>query len=69
MIERQEIKTLLANPPVGSEVTVMGWVRAWRGNRFMVLNDGSGPETLQVVVDGDKFDEATPCAPSASTPV
>lgn len=59
MIERQEIKQLLQAPPVGQQVTVMGWVRAWRGNRFMVLNDGSGPETLQVVVDADKFDEAT----------
>ncbi len=59
MIERQEIRTLLQDPPVGQEVTVMGWVRAWRGNRFMVLNDGSGPETLQVVVDGDKIDEDT----------
>ncbi|NJB85040.1 asparaginyl-tRNA synthetase [Lewinella marina] len=59
MIERQEIKTLLQDPPIGSQVTVMGWVRAWRGNRFMVLNDGSGPETLQVVVDGNRIDEAT----------
>ncbi|WP_317127876.1 asparagine--tRNA ligase [Lewinella sp. IMCC34183] len=59
MIERQEIRTLLQDPPVGEEVTVMGWVRAWRGNRFMVLNDGSGPETLQVVVNGDTFDEET----------
>ena len=59
MIHRQEIANLLADPPVGNQVTVMGWVRAWRGNRFMVLNDGSGAETLQVVVDGDKFDEET----------
>lgn len=59
MIHRQEIANLLQQPPVGETVTIMGWVRAWRGNRFMVLNDGSGAETLQVVVDGDKFDEAT----------
>ena len=59
MIVRQEIKPLLAQPPLGQEVTVMGWVRAWRGNRFMVLNDGSGPENLQVVVDQDKFAEET----------
>ena len=59
MIVRQEIKALLQDPPVGTTVTVMGWVRAWRGNRFLVLNDGSGPETLQVVVDGDRFDEET----------
>ena len=50
---------MLQDPPLGSRVTVMGWVRAWRGNRFMVLNDGSGPETLQVVVDSDRFEEAT----------
>ena len=59
MIVRQEIKPLLAQPPLGEEVTVMGWVRAWRGNRFMVLNDGSGAENLQVVVDQDKFAEET----------
>ncbi|CAH1001976.1 Asparagine--tRNA ligase [Neolewinella maritima] len=59
MIVRQEIKHLLQQPPVGELVTVMGWVRAWRGNRFMVLNDGSGPQTLQVVVDQDKFPEET----------
>ena len=59
MIERQEIKQLLSAPPVGERVTVMGWVRAWRGNRFMVLNDGSGAESLQVVVDADRFDEQT----------
>ena len=59
MIVRQEIKPLLAQPPLGQEVTVMGWVRAWRGNRFMVLNDGSGAENLQVVVDQDKFSEET----------
>ena len=59
MIQRQEIATLLKSPPVGQSVTVMGWVRAWRGNRFMVLNDGSGAETLQVVVNGEDFDEET----------
>lgn len=59
MIRRQEISELLQQPPVGEQVTVMGWVRAWRGDRFMVLNDGSGAETLQVVVNGEDFDEAT----------
>jgi asparaginyl-tRNA synthetase len=59
MIERQEIRQLLADPPIGERVTVMGWVSAWRGNRFLVLNDGSGPATLQVVVDADRFDQDT----------
>ncbi|MTB51505.1 asparagine--tRNA ligase [Lewinella sp. W8] len=59
MILRTEIATILKAPPIGETVTVMGWVRAWRGNRFMVLNDGSSAETLQVVVDGEQFDEET----------
>ena len=59
MIHRTEIAELLKQPPVGETVTVMGWVRAWRGNRFMVLNDGSGAATLQVVVNGEDFDEET----------
>jgi asparaginyl-tRNA synthetase len=59
MIERQEIRPLLADPPLGQRVTVMGWVHAWRGNRFMVLNDGSGPDAIQVVVDADRFNEET----------
>ena len=57
MITRTEIKDVLSQSPVGESLTVMGWVRAWRGNRFMVLNDGSTAATLQVVVDNEKFPE------------
>jgi asparaginyl-tRNA synthetase len=35
----------------------MGWVRAFRGNRFIALNDGSTADNLQVVVD---FEQMTP---------
>ena len=59
MIQRTEIKSILADPKIGESITAMGWVRAWRGNRFMVLNDGSGAEDLQVVVDGDRIDDTT----------
>ena len=58
MIHREEIAAVLRTPPTGQQITVMGWVRAWRGNRFMVLNDGSTPATLQVVVDGERIPEA-----------
>lgn len=59
MIVRTEIAKILQNPPLGSEVTVMGWVRAWRSNRFIALNDGSTAANLQIVVDVDDFSEET----------
>lgn len=35
----------------------MGWVRAFRSNRFIALNDGSTIDNLQIVVDFESFDE------------
>ena len=57
MIKRTEIAEILEKPAIGAEVTVMGWVRAFRGNRFIALSDGSTINTLQIVVDSDNFDE------------
>ena len=57
MIRRTEIGKILASPEVGSTVTVMGWVRAFRGRRFIALYDGSSAETIQVVVDFENFPE------------
>ena len=55
MITRTEIAKVLQNPPMDSEVTVMGWVRAYRGRRFIALFDGSTSQTLQIVVDFENF--------------
>ena len=57
MIRRTDIATVLSNPAIGEEVTVMGWVRAFRSNRFIALYDGSSAKTLQIVVDFERFDE------------
>lgn len=57
MIKRTEIAAVLEAPGLGEEVTVMGWVRAFRANRFIALNDGSTINNLQVVVDFEQFDE------------
>lgn len=38
------------------DVTVQGWVRAFRSNRFIALNDGSSLKNIQIVVDFDAFD-------------
>lgn len=39
------------------DITVYGWVRAFRSNRFIALNDGSTMDNIQIVVDYEQFDE------------
>jgi asparaginyl-tRNA synthetase len=56
---RLKIAQILSHPPIGEEIVVKGWVRAFRSNRFVQLNDGSTIQTLQAVVDFEQFDEAT----------
>ncbi|HUR11457.1 MAG TPA: asparagine--tRNA ligase [Flavitalea sp.] len=48
--QRVKVKQLLTWKPEGQEVTVMGWVRTFRNNQFIALNDGSTNTNLQVVV-------------------
>src|SRR5688572_404274 len=48
--KRIKIKELLVQEPAGQEVTVMGWVRTFRNNQFIALNDGSTNNNIQVVV-------------------
>jgi asparaginyl-tRNA synthetase len=58
MPKRSKIKALLIDQPVGTTVTVMGWVRTFRSNAFIALSDGSTVASLQIVVDREHFDEA-----------
>lgn len=58
MSKRTEIVDVLKAPKIGDTVTVKGWVRAFRNNRFVALNDGSSFKTLQVVIDEEKIDES-----------
>ena len=48
---RTKVKELLATAAEDQEVTVMGWVRAFRNNQFIALNDGSTNNNLQIVVE------------------
>lgn len=52
------VKELLEKQPVGDSVEVNGWVKTFRSNRFIALNDGSTIHNLQCVVDFENFDEA-----------
>jgi asparaginyl-tRNA synthetase len=40
-----------------SEIEIKGWVRTFRANRFIALNDGSTLNNIQCVVDFEKLDE------------
>ncbi len=55
--KRTRIKELLKTEPTGQEVTVMGWVRTFRNNQFIALNDGSTNNNLQVVLELGKFED------------
>jgi len=56
--KRIKIKELLKQEAMEQEVTVMGWVRTFRNNQFIALNDGSTNTNLQVVAELGKFDES-----------
>ena len=55
--KRIKIKELLAQEPKGQEATVMGWVKTFRNNQFIALNDGSTNNNIQVVAALGKFDD------------
>lgn len=57
--KRVKVKSLLSSGETGHEVTVMGWVRTFRNNQFIALNDGSTNNNLQVVVELGLLDETT----------
>ncbi|PWL32995.1 MAG: asparagine--tRNA ligase [Fluviicola sp. XM-24bin1] len=57
-MERTKIIDVLRSEATGSDVLVKGWVRSFRANRFIALNDGSTIKNIQAVVDFENFDEA-----------
>ena len=70
-MERTLIKDILAKGAADEPVTVCGWVRSRReskGFAFVVLNDGSSQNTLQLVVPGDSvaFREIVRCNTGAA---
>ena len=57
-MDKFSIQTILGMEPKGQKLIAQGWVRTFRSNRFIALNDGSTINNLQVVVDQDQFDES-----------
>ena len=51
------IKELIVSKPLETKIEVKGWVRSFRNNQFIALNDGSTINNLQLVLALDAFDE------------
>jgi len=58
-MKRTEISSIFKESAIGTKVTVNGWVRTFRNDRFIALNDGSTIKNLQVVIDADALDSST----------
>ena len=53
-----KIKKVLQTGATNTSCSVQGWVRTFRANRFVALNDGSTLDNLQCVVDFEALDES-----------
>ncbi len=58
-MKHSKVKDLLSSEKTNYEVTVKGWVRTFRNNQFIALNDGSTIHNLQCVVDFENTPEET----------
>ena len=57
-MEYQRISEIIGLDAQDQKVGVRGWVRTFRANRFIALNDGSTQSNLQCVVDFEQMDES-----------
>ena len=53
-MKHSKIIDLLNSSKTLHEVTAKGWVRTFRNNQFIALNDGSTIHNIQCVVDFEK---------------
>ena len=56
-MKRKKVIDILESSKVGDNVLVKGWVRAFRSNRFIQINDGSTIKNIQAVIDFEKIDD------------
>ena len=57
--KRTRVREMLIDERTGYQATVMGWVRSFRNNQFIALNDGSTNNNIQVVIALGMLDELT----------
>ena len=56
-MKSHSIQELLSGKNLLQEVTMFGWVKTFRSNRFIALNDGSTLNNIQCVVNFEDFDD------------
>jgi asparaginyl-tRNA synthetase len=56
-MKRITIFEILKDPKIGHETIVRGWVRTFRSNRFIAINDGSTINNIQAVIDFENEDD------------
>ncbi len=56
-MKRTSVANLLDSDSFLQEISINGWVRTFRANRFIALNDGSTINNIQCVVDFNKINE------------
>lgn len=59
MTTRTKIKELLKGEKINQTVNVKGWVRTFRNNSFIAINDGSCIHNLQAVVNFENTNQET----------
>ena len=52
-----KVHEIYDSPLIDSELTIGGWVRAFRANKFIELNDGSTIKNIQCVINDGVIDE------------
>jgi len=57
-MRHQTIKELLSNHKLDETAELNGWVKTFRSNRFIALNDGSTLQNLQCVIDFESLEES-----------
>lgn len=57
-MKRSKIKELLASSPTNQVVVVQGWIRTFRNNQFISINDGSTIQNLQAVIELNSVEES-----------
>lgn len=55
--KRTRIEQVLREKSTGEKITVKGWVRSFRNNQFIALNDGSTFDNIQIVIDRETMAE------------
>jgi len=59
MMMKSNVDEILKSGTILQEVALKGWVRTFRSNRFIALNDGSTIKNIQCVIDFENTPEET----------